>query len=81
LRYILHKIAEAEAIEVGAAELDVEIQRIAAGQRMTPQQARAALVKNERMEGLRDALRRGKALDFVLAQANITETTEPEKQS
>lgn len=81
LRYILHKIAEAEALEVSAADLDTEIQRIAAQQRMTPQQARAALVKNERLDGLRDALRRDKALDFVLAQAQVTETAEPEKKS
>ena len=81
LRYILHKIAEAESIEVNAAELDAEIQRIAVAQRMTPQQARATLVKNERLEGLRDALRRDKALDVVLAQAKVNETTEPEKKS
>ena len=81
LRYILHKIAEAESIEVNAAEVDAEIQRIATSQRMTPQQTRATLVKNERLEGLRDALRRDKALDFVLAQAKITETTGPEKKS
>ncbi|TAN37821.1 MAG: trigger factor [Verrucomicrobia bacterium] len=81
LRYILHKIAEAEAVEVSAADLDAEIQRIAGQQRMTPQQARAALIKNERLDGLRDALRRDKALDFVLAQAQVTETTEPEQKS
>ena len=81
LRYILHKIAEAEAVEVSAADVDGEIQKIAAQSRMTPQQARAALVKNERMDGLRDALRRDKALDFVLAQAKVIETAEPEKKS
>ena len=77
----MHKIAEAENVEVSAADLDVEIQRIAGEQRMTPQQARAALVKNERLDGLRDALRRDKALDYVLAQAKITEMTEPENKS
>ena len=81
LRYILHKIAEAESMDVSAAEVDAEIQKIAAQSRMTPQQARTALVKNERMEGLRDALRRDKALDFVLSQAKVTESTEPEKKA
>ncbi|MCX7010581.1 MAG: trigger factor, partial [Kiritimatiellaeota bacterium] len=79
LRYILHKVADAENIEVSAAEVDAEIQKIAAQSRMTPQQARTALQKNERMEGLRETLRRDKALDFVLAQAKVSETAEPEK--
>jgi trigger factor len=79
LRYILHKIADAESLEVGAADVDSEIQKIAAQSRMTPQQARTALQKNGRLEGLRETLRRDKALDFVLAQAQVTETAEPEK--
>lgn len=81
LRYILHKIADAEGVEVTTAEVDAEIQKIAAQSRMTPQQARTALQKNERMDGLREALRRDKALDFVLAEAKTTETTEPEQKS
>jgi trigger factor len=80
LRYILHKIAEAESMDVSAAELDVEIQKIAVQSHLTPQQARTQLQKNERMEGLREALRRDKALDFVLAQAIVTETEAPEKK-
>ena len=63
LRYILHKVADAENIDVSAAEVDTEIQKIATQSRMTPQQARTALQKNERMDGLREALRRDKALD------------------
>jgi hypothetical protein len=47
---------------------------------MTPQQARSQLQKNERMEALREALRRDKALDFVLAQAVVTEVEAPEKK-
>jgi trigger factor len=80
LRYILHKIADAESMDVSAAELDTEIQKIAAQSRMTPQQARSQLQKNERMEALREALRRDKALDFVLAQAVVTEVEAPEKK-
>jgi len=81
LRYILHKVADAENLDVGAAELDAEIGRLATQSRLTPIQARTQLQKNGRLEGLRDMLRRDKALDFVLAQAKVTETAEPEKAS
>ncbi len=80
LRYILHKIADAESMDVSAAELDAEIQKIATQSRMTPQQARSQLQKNERLEALREALRRDKSLDLVLAQAVVTEVEAPEKK-
>ena len=81
LRYILHKVADAENLDVSAAELEVEFGRLATQSRLTPLQARTQLQKNGRLEGLRDMIRRDKALDFVLAQAKVTETAEPEKAS
>ena len=79
LRYILHKVAEVENLDVGAAEMEAEIGRLATQSRLTPLQARTQLQKNGRLEGLREMLKRDKALDFVLAQAKVTETAEPEK--
>ena len=79
LRYILHKVADAENLDVNAAELDAEIARLATQSRLTPIQARTQLQKNGRLEGLREMIRRDKALDFVLAQAKVSETAEPEK--
>jgi trigger factor len=81
LRYILHKVAEVENLDVNAAELEAEIGRLATQSRLTPLQARTQLQKNGRLDGLREMLKRDKALDFVLAQAKVTATAEPEKAS
>jgi trigger factor len=81
LRYILHKVAEVENLDVNAAELEAEIGRLATQSRLTPLQARTQLQKNGRLDGLREMLKRDKALDFVLAQAKVTATAEAEKAS
>ncbi|MCX6996656.1 MAG: trigger factor [Kiritimatiellaeota bacterium] len=74
LRYLLHRIADAEALEVSADDLEAEIRRLAAENRTEPRQVRATLEKQGRLAAMRDALRRDKALDFVLARATITAT-------
>ncbi len=71
LRYILHRIADAEKIEVTPAEVDAEIQYLAGRWRMRPDQARARIEEDNGLTDLIEDLKAGKALDLLESRAKI----------
>ncbi|MGD9873061.1 MAG: trigger factor [Kiritimatiellia bacterium] len=73
LRYILHKIATAEKIEVSDADYRSHVARAAMGYGMDPDKLLADVDKNNRKEKIMDDIRVGRALDLVLAEADIQE--------
>ncbi|MBO7655900.1 MAG: trigger factor [Kiritimatiellae bacterium] len=68
-RYLLLAVAEAEKLTVTDAELDEKIALFAADLKQTPEQLKAALEKNGRMELLKEQVLSEKAMAFMLDAA------------
>ncbi len=66
---LLDAIGEAEAVAVTDTELDAAIKRQAAAGGTSYSELKAALVKNDRLEGLREEMRIEKVLEFLVAEA------------
>lgn len=66
---LLDAIAEAEKIDVSDTELDADLKRRARSMGASFGELKAQLVKNERLEGIREELRIDKALELVLTEA------------
>ena len=66
---LLDAVGEAEKIEVTDTELDAELKKRAGAMGATFSQLKAALVKNERLESVREEIRIEKVLDFLLSEA------------
>ncbi len=73
LRYILHRIAEEEKIEVAEEDLAGRLAELAQRYRATPEEIRAELEKKEGLDDVRFEVRLNKVLDFLLAQAQVKE--------
>lgn len=73
LRYILHKIATAEKIEVSDADYRNHVARAAMGYGMDPDKLLKDIEDKNRKERIIDDIRVGRALDLVLAEADIQE--------
>jgi trigger factor len=71
---VLERIAEEEKIEVTPEEIDNEINAIADASRQTPEQVRTILTKQGGERSIAGRLRNRKALDFLVANANVAET-------
>lgn len=71
IRYILHRIAEQEKIEVAEDEVGEEIARMAARYGMPAADFRAELKKKNAVEQVREDIRLNKTLDFLLQHAKI----------
>jgi trigger factor len=71
---VLERIAEEEKIEVTQEEIDNEINAIADASRQTPEQVRTILTKQGGERSIAGRLRNRKALDFLVANANVAET-------
>ena len=69
VRYVLGRIAEQEKITLTDAEVDQKIAELSVEFRMKPEQLRAQIVKNERMDTLRSQIRDEKTIQFLLAEA------------
>ena len=69
VRYVLGRIAEAEKIALTDEEVDRKIADLSVEFRMKPEQLRAQIEKNERMELLRSQIRDEKTLQFLLSEA------------
>ncbi len=65
MRYILSGIAEQEGITVSAEEVDREIAKMAQSLLKNPEQLRAELEKNERLDDFRDRIRDDKTMRFI----------------
>lgn len=73
LRYILHRIAEQEKVEISDEEVSKEIATLAARYGVPAADFRADLQKKNAIEKIREDLRLNKTLDLLLEQARITE--------
>jgi trigger factor len=71
---VLERIAEEEKIEVTQEEIDDEINAIADASRQTPEQVRTILTKQGGERSIAGRLRNRKALDLLVANANVAET-------
>jgi len=70
---LLEQIAEEEKLEVSEQEIDDEINAIAESSRQTPEQVRAVLTKQGGESSIASRLRNRKALDFLVANAKVTD--------
>jgi len=78
---LLERIADEEKIEVSKQEIDDEINAIADASRQSPDQVRAILTKQGGERSIAGRLRNRKALEFVAANASVTDKEwEEEKQ-
>src|SRR5213078_1524783 len=72
--FILHRIAEAEKLEVTREEIDERIRAQAAHYNVSVEKMRKEFEENDRMNGLAEEILLGKTLDFLKANVSI-ETT------
>jgi trigger factor len=70
---LLEAIADQEKIEVSDQEIEDEIKMIAEASRQSPEQVRAVLTKQGGERSIAPRLRNRKALDFLVANANVTD--------
>jgi trigger factor len=70
---LLESLADEENIEVSDQEIEDEINAIAAASRQTPEQVRAVLTKQGGERSIAGRLRNRKALDFLVANARVTD--------
>lgn len=71
IRYILHKIAEEEKIEISEDDLKARMEAMAAQYNARPEDVRSELERREALDDIREDIRINKALDVVLANAKI----------
>src|SRR5436190_18080776 len=77
---LLEQLADEEKLEVSDQEVDDEIQAIADASRQTPEQVRAVLTKQGGESSIASRLRNRKALDFLVANAKVTDEEWKEEQ-
>lgn len=78
---LLEQLADEEKIEVSDQDIDDEIKAIAEASRQTPEQVQAVLTKQGGESSIASRLRSRKALDFLVANAKVTdEEWKEEKQ-
>jgi len=78
---LLEAVADAEKLEVSDQDIDDEINAIADASKQTPEQVRAVLTKQGGESSIASRLRNRKALDFLVANAKVTdEEWKEEKQ-
>ena len=73
LRYILHRITEQEKVEATEEDLAGRLAELARRYRSTPEEVRAELEKKDSLDDIRFEVRLNKVLDFLLAEAKVTE--------
>lgn len=71
LRYILHRIADAEKIQATQEEVAQQVQLLAEEQKRAPGQTLRELTKNGGLQTLMEDIRAEKAMEWVLANARI----------
>jgi trigger factor len=77
---LLEHIADEEKIEVSDQEIEDEINSIAEASRQTPQQVRDVLTKQGGERSIAPRLRNRKALDFLVANAHVTDAEWKEEE-
>src|SRR6266478_2038930 len=74
--FILHRIAEAEKLEVTREEIDERIREQAVHYNVSTDKMRKELEENDRINGLAEEILLGKTLDFLKANVSIEATPE-----
>ncbi|MFN2507408.1 MAG: trigger factor [Chthoniobacterales bacterium] len=69
--FILHRIAEREAIKVTREEIDERIREQAAQYSVSVEKMRKELAEHDRLDGLAEELLLGKTLDFLKANVSV----------
>jgi trigger factor len=69
--YILQRIAEVQSIEATDDDVAREIERIATASGKTAEFIKARLTKDEALDSIKEQIENRKALDFVIASAEI----------
>jgi trigger factor len=75
--FILHRIAEAEKIEVTRDEIDDRIREQAAHYNVSVEKMRKEFEENDRINGLAEEILLGKTLDFLKSNVSVETTSEP----
>jgi trigger factor len=70
---LLERIAEEEKIDVSKEEIDAEIEAIAVSSKRPVEQVRSVLTKDGGERSIANRLRNRKALDFLVANAAVTD--------
>jgi trigger factor len=79
--FILHRIAEAEKLEVSREEIDEAIRTQAAHYNVSVEKMRKELEENDRINGLAEEILLGKTLDFLKANVSVQTTSEKAVES
>jgi trigger factor len=74
--FILHRIAEAEKVEVTREEIDEAIRTQAAHYNVSVEKMRKELEEHDRINGLAEEILLGKTLDFLKANVSVEPTSE-----
>jgi trigger factor len=74
--FILHRIAEAEKIEVTREEIDERIRAQAAHYNVSVDKMRKEIEEHDRLNGLAEEIVLGKTLDFLKANVTVETTSE-----
>jgi trigger factor len=75
--FILHRIAEAEKIQITREEVDQRIREQAAQYNVPVEKMRKELEENDRIDGLAEEVLLGKTLDFLKANVSLQTSSEP----
>jgi trigger factor len=75
--FILHRIAEAEKIEVTRDEIDDRIREQAAHYNVSVEKMKKEFEENDRINGLAEEILLGKTLDFLKSNVSVEMTSEP----
>jgi trigger factor len=79
--FILHRIAEAEKLEVTREEIDERIRAQAAHYNVSVEKMRKEFEENDRINGLAEDILLGKTLDFLRANVSVQPTSEKAVES
>jgi trigger factor len=69
--FVLEKIGDVEAIEVGESEIDDEIEKMASESGQSTSALKARLTKEKALDSIKEQVRNRKALDIVLSSADV----------
>ena len=75
--FILHRIAEAEKIEVSREEVDERIREQAAHYNVSVEKMRKEFEEKDRINGLAEEILLGKTLDFLKSNVSVETISEP----
>src|SRR5262249_38234200 len=78
--FLLEKVADAENIEVGEEEVEKEVEEMAEASGQSMSMLMARLTKENSLDTIKGQIRHQKALDLIIASADIKEVEDVEKE-